>query len=197
MAEGAEAAALGFRFFLAFVLLVASLPKLFAPAEFARVVANYGLLPEPAAQRVARWLPWLELLCAAALLAGTFVRVAAAGTAILLTAFGGAVALNLLRGRAINCGCFSSVAPNRIAWPLVAKDAVLAAMAIALAIIAPSRLAVDALWHSADRSALTRSDAVAIVLLSGVVALAGRATAAAARLHDAVRRYSAASAGEP
>lgn len=45
MDEGFEAAALGFRFIMAFVFLSAAIPKLLAPAHFALAVRNYRLLP--------------------------------------------------------------------------------------------------------------------------------------------------------
>src|SRR5215211_7230933 len=112
MAGGVEAAALFLRFLLAFVFLTAALPKLFARDDFERALRNYELLPRRLVPTVAAWLPRVELACALALFAGfaiTFVTAIAAG---MLTVFAAAVAVNLARGRIIECGCYSSSAPR-------------------------------------------------------------------------------------
>jgi hypothetical protein len=58
--EWVDAAALVFRFGLAFLFLAAAVPKLLAPHEFERAVANYRLLPVSLVRPIAAWLPRLE-----------------------------------------------------------------------------------------------------------------------------------------
>lgn len=136
-AEGArdgvmDLAVTGFRFLLGFVFLASSIPKLAAPDDFSRAVANYRLVPPSLAAPVARVLPLLELGCALALLIGVGVPHVALVVGALLLAFATAVAVNLGRGRTIDCGCRGAAAPRRISWPLVARDVGLAAVAAAL-----------------------------------------------------------------
>ena len=82
--EEIDAAALGLRFVLAFVFLVAAIPKLFGRAAFERAVANYALVPSLLVAIVAAWLPRLELGLAFALFLGVAVVPVAAGAAVLL-----------------------------------------------------------------------------------------------------------------
>ncbi len=93
--------ALGSRFALAVLFLTAGLAKLSAPAEFARAVANYRLLPSGPAGAVATWLPRLEVAAAVLLGLGLATTLAGVVLAGLLLAFTAAVAVNLLRGREI------------------------------------------------------------------------------------------------
>lgn len=96
MSELVDAAALAFRFGLAFVFLTAAIPKLSASRDFERAVRNYALLPRVVVRPVARWLPRIELLCAVALLLGVAVPVIATAAAVMLTTFASGVAVNLL-----------------------------------------------------------------------------------------------------
>jgi hypothetical protein len=168
MDEGLEAAALSFRFMLAFVFLTAAIPKLLGRREFERAVANYALLPPAVVGPVAAWLPRLELAGAVALLVGILVVPVAIALCVLLVAFALAVAVNLLRGRLIDCGCFSSVAPRRIGWPLVGADLGLAGMAATVALADPAVLAVIT---PDSGSSLSSAEGVAVVTLAAVLVL--------------------------
>lgn len=127
-----DLAVIGFRFLLGFVFFASSIPKLAARHEFSRAVANYRLLPSRLTASVARALPPLELACSLALLIGVAVPYVAFVVAALLLAFAAAVAVNLARGRTIDCGCRGAAAPRRISWRVVARDVALAAMAAAI-----------------------------------------------------------------
>lgn len=99
------------------VLLLAAVGGIFAyagilkaldPATFASDIAHYHILPWPFAAMLALYLPWLEIVSAAALLIKKF-RAAALGlilgmTLIFLVALVSAAA----RGLDISCGCFGS-----------------------------------------------------------------------------------------
>jgi hypothetical protein len=51
----------------------------------------------------------------------------------LLLAFAAAMAINLARGRSdIDCGCFIGVQKQRISWPLVVRNLVLASLGLTL-----------------------------------------------------------------
>lgn len=188
MDEGFEAAALGFRFTLAFVFLSAAIPKLLAPADFALAVRNYRLLPPRLNEPVARWLPRLELALALALLAGVAIRAAAALALAALLVFAGAIAINLARGRQIDCGCHSAASPRAIGWWLVARDLVLAIAALLVLIAAPETLAVSKLW-SDEAADLAIGDGVPIALLAASVVLVELLVGEALRVRRAVRSF--------
>lgn len=162
------AAALTGRYVLAFVLLTAAVPKLLSRSEFERAVANYALLPYALVTPVAAWLPRIELACALTLLLGIAVSPVAAVAGVLMLAFAVAVATNLLRGRRIDCGCYSSVAPRRIGWWLVAGDLVLAGIAVTVALGDPGILALVVPESS---SSLSSGDGLALMMFAGVLVL--------------------------
>ncbi len=91
---------------LGIFFVVAALPKLSDPPSFAHMVYNYRLLPGPLVNLFALVVPWLELLCGVALLLGVWSRTGAAVIGVLLLLFLAAISVNLLRGNAIECGCF-------------------------------------------------------------------------------------------
>lgn len=101
-------AAVSFRFVLASVFLVAGFAKLLSRGEFAVAVQNYQLLSARASQPIGRLLPPLELVCGVLLFVGLGVRLVSSAVALLLLVFAGAVAINLIRGREIDCGCFGA-----------------------------------------------------------------------------------------
>jgi hypothetical protein len=135
-----DAALFAIRLALAAVFIPAGLAKLLNREAFARAVANYRLLPPAAVRPVARTLPVLELGAGLLLLAGLGTRLVAATLAVLLVAFALAVSVNLLRGRRIDCGCFTGPGPREITWATVARNAGLSAVAVWLAAAQPATL---------------------------------------------------------
>jgi uncharacterized membrane protein YphA (DoxX/SURF4 family) len=163
-------AALISRYVVALVLVTAAVPKLVDAREFERVVTNYELLPSRLVRPVALWLPRLELACGLALLLGVAVKPVVAAAGLLLLVFAGAVALNLKRGREIDCGCYGSIAPRRIGWPLVAGDVLLAAIAILAALADPGALALLTVGH--QTTSLSDGNALAVLLFSAALVVA-------------------------
>ncbi len=86
--------------------VVAALPKIADPPSFAHMIYNYRLLPGPLVNVSALVLPWAELLMGLALICGLWRRTAAVLVGGLLAVFIVAISVNLLRGNAIDCGCF-------------------------------------------------------------------------------------------
>ena len=70
------------------------------------MIYNYRLLPGPLVNGLALLMPWVELLAGLALILGAWRREAAALLGLLLLVFIAAIGINLLRGRAVDCGCF-------------------------------------------------------------------------------------------
>lgn len=119
------------RMFLGAVFIYASWDKIVNPAAFAKVVANYQILPQIMVNLVAWGLPWLEMVCGVCLLIGWIARGSALIIAGLLMAFIGALGFSLFRGLDIQCGCFSLTAEKSV--PLyvdILRDAFLLVMAI-------------------------------------------------------------------
>lgn len=91
---------------LGIFFVVAALPKIADPPSFAHMVYNYRLLPGPLVNLAALTMPWAELLMGIALICGIWRRTAAWLVGALLAVFILAISINLLRGNAIDCGCF-------------------------------------------------------------------------------------------
>lgn len=91
---------------LGIFFVVAALPKIADPPSFAHMVYNYRLLPGPLVNLATLTMPWAELLMGIALICGIWRRTAASLVGALLVVFIVAISINLLRGNAIDCGCF-------------------------------------------------------------------------------------------
>lgn len=117
---------------LALVFGAAAYGKFTAWDEFEGVVQNFRVLPRSLVPLVAKLLPPLEAVAAAAILVPA-LRAAAGGVmAVLLAVFALGIAINLARGRLdIDCGCFrSSLKQNLSAW-LVLRNLLLLVLAVA------------------------------------------------------------------
>lgn len=100
------------RVVLGLVFIAAALPKIADPPGFAKAIWAYQLVPAAALNPLALALPWLELLCGLALVAGVWIRPAALWVGTLLLTFSLALAINLARHHPVDCGCFGSAAPK-------------------------------------------------------------------------------------
>ncbi len=97
---------------LGVLFMYASWPKIADPPGFAHVLWNYKILPDLLISPLAISLPWVELLVGIALVLGILRRGAALMAALLLLAFTAGLGIDLARGIAIDCGCFSISATN-------------------------------------------------------------------------------------
>jgi uncharacterized membrane protein YphA (DoxX/SURF4 family) len=95
------------RISLGALFIYASLPKIADPPAFAQMLWNYQLLPGSLINPLALVLPWLELLAGAALIAGVLRKGASLLIAAMLLVFIAALSIDLMRGIAVDCGCFS------------------------------------------------------------------------------------------
>lgn len=127
------------RGFLVLLFGGAALSKLRRGEEFFGVVRNFRILPERLVRPCAVTLPWAELAIAAALLIDATAPYAALAAGALLTVFGVAIGINVLRGRkAIDCGCFRNGLKQPLSWTLVGRNLLLAGASFALATNLPS-----------------------------------------------------------
>lgn len=161
-----DLAVLAFRYGIAFVFLLASVPKLVDAASFERAVRGYALVPDAWARPLVTWLPRFEFGASLALLSGVGVPVVGVLLTVALLLFAGAIGVNLLRGRAIDCGCFGGSAPRRITWIAVVRNAVLAAMAATVAVTAWPDFFVGL---GGGRQGISTIDSVAILVTATIV----------------------------
>jgi hypothetical protein len=127
---------------LAALFVAAALHKLLAREQWPAVVRQYRLLPELLAGPVALVLPFTEALAAVALLWPRTRAAGALAVAALLLAYAVALAINLRRGRrSIDCGCFGAQPRQGIAPWMVARNLVLAALALVLLLPTDGRAA--------------------------------------------------------
>ena len=117
------------RLTLAIIFFYAGIEKIIDPGDFAVAIYNYQLLPDCAINLSAIFLPWLEVLIAASLITGIFIRGAALISALLFLTFATALTINLVRGLDISCGCFGASSGN-ISWLYLARDISLFCMSI-------------------------------------------------------------------
>lgn len=96
------------RLILGGIFVFASIDKILHPAAFADAVYNYQILPDSLINLTAVFLPWLELILGACLIAGVWLPGAALIANLLLITFTGALLFNLARGLDIHCGCFTT-----------------------------------------------------------------------------------------
>ncbi|MDL2260384.1 DoxX family membrane protein [Deltaproteobacteria bacterium OttesenSCG-928-K17] len=93
---------------LAVVFCYAAIEKIIDPADFARTIHNYRLLPLEAVAPLAITLPWVEIWAGLLVLTRSWGKAAALILAGLLVVFMLAVGFNLARGLDFECGCFGS-----------------------------------------------------------------------------------------
>jgi hypothetical protein len=127
-----EAAVGGLSVSLGLVFLSSSVPKLRNPRGFVLTVLDYELMAPSLGQFYGRVLPPAELLLALLLLAGTYVHPAALLVSALSASFAAGVAINMRRGRHVDCGCFGKGGSRRIGWGALLQDIGLLAASVLL-----------------------------------------------------------------
>jgi hypothetical protein len=107
-----------------------------------------------------------------ALASGVLVRPAAAATSVLAVAFAGAVVINLVRGRRIDCGCFGGARDRPISWWVAGRASLLAAVSAALAARPPLTLSIPVPWAQAELGQIAVTDGIAALLIALFVVFA-------------------------
>jgi uncharacterized membrane protein YphA (DoxX/SURF4 family) len=114
------------RLILGGIFIYASIDKILHPGDFAKAVANYKALASPVLiNLVGVILPWCELLAGAFLI----VRVWAKGAWTVLTGLTAVfivlIAVTMIRGIDVNCGCFSATGATKVGLDLLVRDILL------------------------------------------------------------------------
>jgi uncharacterized membrane protein YphA (DoxX/SURF4 family) len=125
-----------FRFLLATTFVLAGFVKIGKHDEFETAVRRFGLIPGRFSDTVARWLPVFEVSFGLLPGLGILTPVAAGFLALALLVFTTAVAINLLKGRKLECGCFGQFA-KPITWFTVLRNVALLTMAAIVIVARP------------------------------------------------------------
>jgi uncharacterized membrane protein YphA (DoxX/SURF4 family) len=182
-------AVLGFRLLLGLIFLRAGLSKMWNRAAFTQAVQSYRLAPARVSRWIGRWLPMLEAALGILLVLGIEQRLTGWTVSGLLTLLGAAVSVNLVRGRAIDCGCTGGTAPKSITWWTVARNAGLTAMSMSVALFPPSVLSLESLWRASGPSVPSLSTGLAMVDLTLIVMLSWLLAKEALRLSRAAGSF--------
>jgi hypothetical protein len=119
---------------LAAIFAASALMKLADRDEFRGALENYRVAPEVLAPVLTMMIPLAELAGAAAILLPATRSAGAVMLLALIAFFSAAITINMVRGRIyIDCGCFGPTLRQKISWWLVARNAALATLAIAVA----------------------------------------------------------------
>ena len=129
-----------FRIMVGLVFIYASIDKISSPAYFAGTIQNYQIIPEFLMNIVAITLPWVELICGFLLLTGIWHRAAALIISLLMIMFIFAILSAIVRGLAIECGCFG--AGTSANWTRVVEDMFLLAFSLQILIFPKSIFAI-------------------------------------------------------
>jgi uncharacterized membrane protein YphA (DoxX/SURF4 family) len=110
---------------LAAVFLYACVHKILHPADFAKIIYGYKILPGWAVNLAAITMPWFELAAGLSLLLGVYPRAGALLASGMLLIFILAISFNLIRGHEFDCGCFTVSKAGRVsdARELLVRDA--------------------------------------------------------------------------
>jgi thiol-disulfide isomerase/thioredoxin len=125
-----------FRCLLALVFAVAAAGKLLDLAGSVRALVDFGV-SERLALLAAPPLPLIEVAAAGLLLANPAARYGAALAAVLLVGFAAGITRALARGRAPDCHCFGQLHSEPAGSEAIARNLLLAALALAV-VVAPS-----------------------------------------------------------
>ena len=131
------------RFVFGTMFLAAGASKLSDLGEFADAIRLYRIIPGATAGAVARVVSVTEVVLGIVLLLGVGIRYATVVGSALLVIFALAMAVNLIRGRQIPCGCKRESEPIQIKHIL--RNALSVAALLFLATLPAHQWAVDAL----------------------------------------------------
>jgi uncharacterized membrane protein YphA (DoxX/SURF4 family) len=125
------------------MFLAAGASKLSDLGEFADAIKHYQLIPGATAGAVARGVAVTEAALGIVLLLGAAIPIASFLGSVLLVIFALAMAINLIRGRQIPCGCKRESEPIQIKH--IVRNAAGVAALIALTKLPAHQWSVDAL----------------------------------------------------
>ncbi len=137
-----------FRLIVGGVFIWSGMLKILHPLDFAQNVAAYELFPQWMSLLAGLALPWVEAVAGLLLVLGLFRRGAALVAAGLLLSFIVLVAVTMVRGLSLTCGCFGSFS-GKVGWTLLVQD-------VMLLILSLNVLTSRSIWLALDNFSKTR-----------------------------------------
>ncbi|MCR4410471.1 MAG: MauE/DoxX family redox-associated membrane protein [Candidatus Saccharicenans sp.] len=113
------------------VFIWAAVTKIADPLAFAQDVRNYRLVGQTLSFLTAIVLPWVELIAGVCLIIGVFPRSSALLVSGLLVFFIVLVAVTMLRGIDVDCGCFGTFSRKADLW-LILEDSIWLVLSLVL-----------------------------------------------------------------
>jgi putative oxidoreductase len=110
------------RVFLGVLFVFSSADKVLHPDRFGIAIRAYELLPVGLSNIFALVVAWSELVAGIMLIFGVLTRKAAAAIFVLLAVFTIAIVTTMVRGFAIDCGCFSNEGGSQTGIRLVVRN---------------------------------------------------------------------------
>jgi putative oxidoreductase len=104
------------------LFLYSSAHKILHPDQFAIAIRGYELMPLGLTNAFALFVAWSELVAGVMLLFGVMTKKAAGAILILLVMFTIAILSTMIRGMAIDCGCFSNEGGSETNITLVIRN---------------------------------------------------------------------------
>jgi uncharacterized membrane protein YphA (DoxX/SURF4 family) len=135
------------RLALGLVWITAAASKLLAEGRLRDAVADFHLLPRPAAIAVGTVLPPIELLLGGLLIIGQWTTRAAEASVVLLLVFTAAIVVSLVKGNHVRCNCFGHWGEESISINSVARNVGLLAVAIFVASRHSEYLSAEGWWR--------------------------------------------------
>jgi putative oxidoreductase len=115
------------RLFIGGMFVYAAWDKVLHPYGFAVSIRAYKIIPFALSNFAALAVSWSELIAGLMLLIGILPRKAAGAIFTLLAVFTLAIATTVVRGMAIDCGCFGSGGGAATSWLLILRNVALLA----------------------------------------------------------------------
>jgi uncharacterized membrane protein YphA (DoxX/SURF4 family) len=123
------------RMVLGGIFVYAAYTKLSEPWQlFAAGIRSYEVLPNQAADLLARTLPWFELAVGLLLIVGRWLRVSTLAMSGLLVVFFSLMVRAYAKGQTIDCGCFGP--GETISWKTLLRDGSLLAGSLIVTVVA-------------------------------------------------------------
>lgn len=113
-----------FRIVLGGVFIWAGIFKIFDPIGFAKDIANYRIFPHGMSFFLALIMPWIEVICGVFLIVGIYRASNLLILSSILAAFLFLIAITILRGFEIDCGCFG-IFSRKVDYKLILLDSAL------------------------------------------------------------------------
>jgi uncharacterized membrane protein YphA (DoxX/SURF4 family) len=146
LAEAVPWIGLAVRVAAAAIWLVSGVAKVVDLTHFEAQVQAYKLLPGALEAPFAYALPFVEVAIGVYLLVGLLVRPVAILACLLMLVFIAAMAQAWARGLSLDCGCFGTLARERVGLGTILRDAALGIPGLLLALWPARRWSLDALW---------------------------------------------------